>query len=55
MRAQNPENEISYSVLNMILVTFASTAGEIFNTAGPLLEELGGKSTKKCQEMLNCY
>ena len=42
MRAWNPENEVSYSVFDMILVTLTGTAGEIFNTVGSLLEELEG-------------
>ena len=46
MRAWNPENEVSYSVFDMILVTLTGTAGEIFNTIGSLLEELEGGAGK---------
>ena len=46
MRAWNPENEVSYSVFDMILVTLTGTAGEIFNTVGSLLEELEGGAGK---------
>ena len=47
MRAWNPENEVSYSVFDMILVTLTGTAGEIFNTVGSLLEELEGGAGKE--------
>ena len=46
------EINLSPYVIDMILVTFRSVVGEVFNTAGSFLKRL--KGTKKCQKRLKC-